>query len=127
MKQASIKIKSYAGNLNAVNGGELSKRIFNIMLTSFGALALCYILLLGNMILNIVERKSLENRARALGSEVGDLELTYLSLSGKVDLNLAQSMGFKGIEAKFATRKSLGLAGSKVESLGNSKVVKNEL
>ena len=44
---------------------------------------------------NIVERKALEGRALTLSNEVGNLELEYLSVSQKVDLNLAYSLGFK--------------------------------
>ncbi len=112
MKQASLKIKSYAGNLNSrvsiVDSGNLQKRILKLMLLSMGALAFTYILLLGNMVINIVERKTLETNARTLTSEVSALELSYLSLSNKIDPALGLSLGFKEQEVKFATRKSLG-------------------
>lgn len=109
MKQASLKLKSYAGNMNAAaDNGELRRRILHIMLWVFSALSLLYIFSLGNMVFNIVERRSLEAQARALSGEVGNLELQYLSASEKIDLNLAHSLGFKEIKAKFAARQSLG-------------------
>lgn len=108
MKTASLKLKSYANNVVIVENGGLQKRILNTMLFSIGILALCYILVLGSMVFNIVERKSLESNARTLSNEVGQLELQYLASSQKIDLNLAYSLGFKEIKTKFATRKTLG-------------------
>ena len=108
MRQASLKLKSYARNVSIVDNGNLQKRILNMMLWMFGILAFCYLFFLGNMVFNIVERKSLEGYALALSKEVGDLELEYLSASQKVDLTLAHSLGFKEIQTKFATRKALG-------------------
>lgn len=66
-----------------------------------------YVLFLGNMIDNIMERKNLEALAYTLSSEVRDLELTYLSMSSNVDLDLSHSLGFKEIQTTFATHKSL--------------------
>ena len=108
MKQASLKLKSYANNVNIIDNGNLQKRILSIMLSVLGVLALFYFFLLANMIFNIIERKSLEGRALALSNEVGNLELEYLSVSQKVDLNLAYSLGFKETKTTFATRKALG-------------------
>lgn len=91
----------------------------NIIFWSFGTLALLYVLLLGNMVRNIVERRSLETGMRALSSEVGNLELAYLSASNSVDLNFSHSLGFKETKTIYATRKSLGF--------GNVKVLQNEI
>ena len=112
MKQASLKLKSYANSVNAnvkiIDNGNLQKRILNIMLSVLGALALFYVLFLGIMVLNITERKAMEGRALTLSNEVGNLEQEYLSVSQKVDLNLAYSLGFKQVKTEFATRKTLG-------------------
>lgn len=108
MKQASLKLKSYASNVNIVDNGNLQKRILNIMLWTLGTLALLYVFLLGNMVFNIIGRRTLETRALTLSNDVGSLELEYLSLSQKVDLDLAHSLGFKETKATFATRKALG-------------------
>ncbi len=117
MKQASLKLKSYAGNVNIIDSGNLQKRIFSMMLWTLGFLAFVYVLLLGNMVFNIVERKAFEGRALTLSNEVGNLELKYLSESQKVDLNLAYSLGFKEIKKTFANRKALG----------SISIVKNEI
>ncbi len=117
MKQASLKLKIYAGNVKVIDHGNLQGRILNIMLYSLGALALFYVFFLGSMVFNIIERKSLEANARVLSNEVGNLELDYLSISEKIDLNLAYSLGFKETKTKFTTPKSLG----------SITVVKNEI
>lgn len=108
MKQASLKLKRYESNVNIIDNGNLQKRVFNSMLWMLGILAFSYVFFLGNIVFNIVERKTLEGYAHTLSNDVGNLELEYLSLSQKVDLNLAYSLGFKEIKTKFATRKALG-------------------
>ena len=116
MRQMALKLKIYAGNVNVVNN-DMQKIFFRAILWSFGALAILYLLFLGNMVKNIVERRSFEANARTLGNEVRDLELTYLSLSNNVDLAFSHSLGFKETQATFATRKALGFgsAGVKVD------------
>lgn len=108
MKQASLKVKKYANNVNIIDSGNLQRQILNTMFWMLGILAFGYVFFLGNMVFNIVERKSLEGYAQTLSNEVSNLELEYLSTSQKVDLNLAYSLGFKETKAKFATRKALG-------------------
>ena len=108
MKYASLKLKSYASNVNIIDNGNLQKKILNMILWSIGALVVFYVIFLGNMVFNIIERKALEVSAGKLSNEVSDLELQYLSESQKIDLNLAYSLGFKEVKTKFATRKSLG-------------------
>ena len=108
MRQASIKIKSYAGSMSIVDNNDLRQRMLHLLLSTLGGLALFYVFILGMMVFNIVERKSIDTQARTLSNEVGELEIQYLSLSSKVDLNLGYAMGFKEAKAKYATRKSLG-------------------
>jgi len=93
----------------SIINNNIERILLNFVVLSFGTLAFIYLLLLGNMVSNIVARRSLEINARALSGEVRDLELTYLSMSNSVDLPLSYSMGFKETKASFATRKSLGL------------------
>jgi len=126
MRQATLKLKSYASNVNIINNYDMQKRIFNMMLWSLGILAFVYVLILGNMVFNIVERRVLEADARNLSSEIGELELQYLSASDKIDLALAESLGFKEVKTKFATRKALGYR-SIGESIGSTKLATNEL
>ena len=108
MKTAAIKIKSYASNVNIVNNNDLAKRALHFMFLSLGVLSIIYFIVLSNMVFNIVQRRNLESQARTLTNDVNNLELSYLSLSNKVDLNLAYSLGFKETKTEFTTRKTLG-------------------
>ena len=130
MKKINLKFKKHVRNVSIMNN-DIERITLNIIFLSFGALAFLYVLFLGNMVKDIVERRSLEASARGLSGDVGDLELAYLSLSNDVDLNLSYSMGFKETKATFATRKSLSsisagdLGASK--PLGNIKTLQNGL
>ena len=125
MKQISLKFNTHIRNTNIINH-DIEKIIFRFIFWSFGALALLYVLFLGNMVKDIIERRSLELNARVLLSEVRDLELTYLSMSNSIDLNLSYSLGFKETQATFATRKALGLL-SADESFDSVKIAPNDL
>ena len=120
----SLKFNNYIKGVNVIKN-DIEKLILNLIIWSFGALALSYVLLLGNMVLNIVERQSLEARALVLTNEVRNLEVTYLSMSNDVDLDLSHSLGFKETKPVFATRKSLGFIQS--TGSGNVKTAQNDL
>lgn len=117
MTALAIKMKNYTAGVNIVNNNNIEQRMLKTLLFFAGMLILFYVLILGNMVLNIIERKSLEADARTLGNEVGNLELQYLSMANKIDLNYSYALGFKETKTKFATRKSLG----------SIKVVSNEI
>ncbi len=108
MRQASLKLKMYVGQVGIVDNNNLDKSLFQIMFMSFSVLVLCYFFILGNMVFDIIARKSLEKEAVLLSNEVGGLELSYLTLSNKVDLNLSYSLGFKETKPTYAVRKSFG-------------------
>ena len=109
MRQISLKLKNYASNVNIIDSGNLQKRILYVMFWILSILALAYVLFLGNVVWNIVERKSFEKETLTLRSEVLNLEMEYLAISQKVDLNLAKSLGFKEVvKTQFVTRKALG-------------------
>lgn len=108
MRQLSLKLKSYGGAISIVDNNNLERRVFYILVSFFGALGFLYVVILGNMTFDIIERKSSEAEARTLANEVLQLELTYLDISSKVDMALAESMGFKEAKTNFATRKSIG-------------------
>ena len=106
----TLQLKMYAGSISLVNNN-IEKTVFRVIVWSFAALTLWYVILLGNMVMNIVERRSLEKEALTLSSEVADLELTYLSLANTIDLAYSHALGFKETNIIFATRKSLGSLG----------------
>lgn len=107
MKQISAKLNTYVSGVSVINNNA-EKIILKVILWSFGGLALFYVLILGNMVKDIVERQSLEAEARSLSNEVRDLEVVYLSMSSGVDLAYAYSLGFTETKASFSAPKSLG-------------------
>ena len=109
MRQATLQLKTRIQNVNIMNNNiEVKKIILNTMLSLLVALALWYVLILITTVVNIMERKTLEKETLTLENEVSNLELSYLSVSGSVDMALSASMGFKETPINFATRKSLG-------------------
>ena len=127
MKEINLELNTYKKNVGILSNNA-EKYILNIALFSLGALALLYILFLGNMVKNIIDRRSFETEARSLSSEVQNLEVAYLSMSKDIDLALSYSMGFKSFEntkTTFATRKSFGYI-YKDEPFGNVKIVQND-
>jgi hypothetical protein len=127
MKELALKLNTYKTGVNIVNNDNLERRILNIMLVVLGALTLCYVIFWGNTVFNIVERTTLSKESRILSNEVGKLELEYISISNKVNLSLATSLGFReSKEKQYTTRKSLGYV-PVGESLDNIRLAKNEL
>jgi hypothetical protein len=109
MKQATLQFKTRIQNVDITNNNiEVQRVILNTILLVLGVLALFYVLILGNMVFNIVQRKALEKESLTLENSVGDLELSYLSISDSVDLSLSSSMGYKETHINYATRKALG-------------------
>jgi hypothetical protein len=122
MRQATLKLKTSiqnaGNNINITNNAlEINRIMLNAMLFVLAGLALWYVLILGNMVFDIVQRKTLEKEAQALSNEVGQLELSYLSASGNMDIAMSAELGLKEIKPTYATRKSLGSL-----TLGNNEI-----
>ncbi|MFA5840813.1 MAG: hypothetical protein WC847_00885 [Candidatus Paceibacterota bacterium] len=127
MKQASLKFKTSIQNVNIMNNNiEVNRVVLKALLFALVALAILYVLILGNMVFNIVGRKTLEKEMLTLSNDISKLELTYLSVSSSVDMAMSSTMGFKETKATFATRKSLGFNSGNT-NLGNIKLAKNEI
>jgi len=108
MREKAIKIKSYVGNVSIVDNNDLKRKTLNFMLFSFGALALSYVYIIGSMVFDIVERKTLEAEARNLSNEVRELEIVYLNESNKIDITFAEAKGFREVSTNFVIRKPIG-------------------
>ena len=91
MKQASLQIKTSIKNATVLNNIDAQKIIFNLIISVFVALSIFYVVILGNMVANIVQRRTLQKEATALSDQVNSLELSYLSISGGVNLSSALS------------------------------------
>jgi hypothetical protein len=127
MKKATIKLKRNIQNVNITNNNiEMNRVILNSMLATLGLLALLYFFILGNMVFNIVQRNSLEKENLTLSNQVGNLELSYLSVSSSVDVALSSSMGFKSIPVTYAIRPSLGF-NTTADTFGSLKINSNEI
>ena len=128
MRQATLQLKTRIQHIDIMNNNiEIRKIILKAILSIFVALAIWYVIILITMVVNIVERKTLEKKALSLSNEVSNLELSYLSVSGSIDLPLSLSMGFKEAHANFAIRKSLGRLSTATEPLGSLKLTNNEI
>ena len=92
-------MKKYAIQINnrtfTVVEGQIERATFNFLVSVLAVSFISYVLFVGMTILNVVDRKNLGNDNMALKSTVTDLELSYLSETKKIDLNMAYSMGFK--------------------------------
>lgn len=88
-------ITQFNNKTSAIIGDNTEKTAFLSLLTLLAVSFALYLFFVGSTILNIVERKNLENNNRILNSKVSELELKYLSETSKIDLNLAYSLGFK--------------------------------
>lgn len=110
MRQNTLKLNNLANTISIVNNSNLEKKIFNYALVLLGFLSVVYIFILGNTTLSVIERKALLEEEHALTNELGDLELQYLSLSSKINLNYAYSVGYKEAKATYANRANNGFA-----------------
>lgn len=119
MRAATLKIYRGIQSVDIMNNNvDLPRVALRLLLSTIGILALTYALLLLFMVWNIVERKNLEKEAQALSTEVGELELEYLAISGGLDMEISRAMGFKEVRANFAERRS---------SLGSASQARNEI
>ena len=108
MKTAALKIKNYSQSVSIVDSGDLSARLLHILITLVLALSITYIFILSGTVYNIIVRKALETEARALSTEVRELELEYLAASGRINLAKGEELGFTEAKAVYAVRKALG-------------------
>lgn len=111
--QNAIKNNSLVTHLK--EDQNLRVKLLHGIYAAFAFFALLYLFLLGSAVLNIVERKSLEVKAHDLSNQIGELELKYLQVSGTIDRNLSESMGFEEIAQNFATRQAVTLKLAKNE------------
>ncbi len=79
--------------------------IFKILMGSLLSLSVVYIYMIGSITFNVIARKSLENTERILGSNISNLELTYLSNMNEINKTRAATLGFVDSKSNiFATR-----------------------
>ena len=105
MKRGVLKItnKTHSAAKTAVFRRNLLNSIFIYFIVS----AVCYVLLVGGIIFNIVDRKVSEANYRDLAAQVGALELGYLSAYKDIDVVAAGDLGFVEVPQAFATKATL--------------------
>lgn len=68
--------------------------IFKILIALLISLSIVYIYMIGSITFNVVARRSLENTEKQIGSNISQLELTYLTRMNEVDKARAISLGY---------------------------------
>ncbi|MFA7285255.1 MAG: hypothetical protein WC011_00190 [Candidatus Paceibacterota bacterium] len=124
MKQASIKVKNYKDAIDTIDSRiGLRSKVLYFIVVAFGIFSFLYVLVLGNMIFNIIERKTVELDIRNLANEVGNLESDYIALANTIDKNSSVSFGFNEISPVFATRTAIGF----IPEGNNTRLAANEI
>ena len=72
----------------------VQKTIFKILLGSILCLSLVYVYMIGSITFNVVARKSLENTSKIMGSNISQLELTYLTSVNDINKAKATTLGY---------------------------------
>ncbi len=104
MNKINVHINKYANNATVIHHVDLNARILKSIFYAFGLLALGYVFILGNLVTNIIERRTLEIEARDLTNVLSALELEYLEKGSIIDLDYSHSLGFKDTKIFYATR-----------------------
>lgn len=118
MKQTVQTIKNIREYANVVNNYDLEKRILKMLGFAVISLIVLYSIFLGKIVFNIIARQGYDADARALSTKVSDLELTYLSDSGKTDLQAALALGLaQPSKVSYAVRKPIVRISSKSNEL----------
>lgn len=110
MKEASIKVKSYVKKVETIDQAiDLRSKMLYFLMVGFGVFAFLYVLVLGNMVFNIIERKTVEASTRETLNEVADLETSYMTLVNNIDKTSPLALGLVEVKPTFAVRSDLVL------------------
>lgn len=97
-----MTIKNFKKNINNL---ELSKTWFWILSTFLILNLFFYFYCVCGVVVDIVQRQTLENKITALDQNIISLESNYLKIKNNITLELAQELGFKVINnTKIVTR-----------------------
>ncbi|MBU4480444.1 hypothetical protein KKG48_03325 [Patescibacteria group bacterium] len=82
------------------------RKLFWVFLAFLVSFAILYGYFVNQTILNIVERKGMEDKIVVLESEISEFEFDYITLKNNTNLDYAYSVGFKNVsDIKFASRR----------------------
>jgi hypothetical protein len=82
---------------NMLKLDSLEKRAFSILSVSIVVVLVLYGYFVNETVFNIVSRKNLESEIATLNSDIGALELKYISSKNNVTLEYAYAKGFKDV------------------------------
>jgi hypothetical protein len=89
----------------------IQRILFRFLVGSLMSLSVFYIYMIGSITFNVIARKSLENTQSKIGSNISQLELTYLSNMNDINKSRASSLGFVDSKSNiFATRNIIHVA-----------------
>lgn len=88
-----------------VGNTQVQRLVSRFLIGALIILSIFYAYMIGSITFDVVARKSLENTQRQLGSNISQLELTYLSNINNINKSKAFSLGFTDSKSNlFATR-----------------------
>jgi hypothetical protein len=91
--------------IDIMENNYLRKTLFKVLFSALIILGIMYIYFIGSITFNVLARKSLETTVRTLGSNISNLELTYLNNLNEIDKDYAETKGFVDANDNiFATR-----------------------
>lgn len=84
----------------------VEKRAFAVLTLLLMVLGVLYGYLISTSIVNVIVREEAEEEIAVLGSELSELELTYISRKNTIDQGRAQALGYTKLSHKeFVTRR----------------------
>ena len=90
-----------------VENRDTRRVIFRILLGSLLSLSIVYVYMIGSITFNVVARKSLEKTSIALGSNISQLELTYLNNMNSISKDRATTLGFVDTKSNIFAKRSI--------------------
>lgn len=88
--------KIIANNIGSIY--DYKEKIFSVLVFGILSCAFMYVYFLQNVITNIVERERIVKDTRILSTQVSELEAKYFQVKSSINMELANSKGFKNTE-----------------------------
>lgn len=76
---------------------DFQEKIFWFLLVCIGAVSVFYMYIVGNTIINVVDRRTAEATIKDISSDVSALESRSIALAQGINLSVAENMGFRDI------------------------------
>lgn len=96
--------QTIVNNMNSIYS--YKERIFSVLVFGILSCAFMYVYFLQSVITNVVERENIVKDTRVLSTQVSELEAKYFSIKSSINMELANSKGFKNAEISSYISKS---------------------